>query len=142
MALAACGFRSSAARGRGLDAEQFLHVMTDFMGQYVGFSKLSRSGKASFQFVEKTKVDVDFFVFRTIKGASRGLSRTAGGVDGIAKQDQFGVMVLRAGRRKNLGPRSLRVVENEGYELNQWLLGLILYQTSCGPFGSILLSNR
>src|SRR6202163_2854038 len=128
--------------GRAFDPQQLLHVMSDFMGQHVGFCKLARGAKTSFQFVEEIQVDVHLFVLRTIKRTRRRLSHATTGVDGIAKQNEFGMMILHAFTREDFSPRVLSIVENEGHELHQWLLGLILFSICRGSLGPILLTNR
>lgn len=49
------------------DTQNFLHVMSKFVRHHVGLREFSRGAEALLQFVEKAQIDVDFFVFRTIK---------------------------------------------------------------------------
>src|ERR1700692_3168807 len=100
--------------------------MSDLMGQYVGLRKFARSAESSFQFTEKSEIDVDLLILGTIERPRGGLSHAASGGNGIAKQDELGMTILGAFGWKNLGPRSLGIVKNEGDELNQRSFGRIL----------------
>src|ERR1700680_894767 len=52
------------------------------------------------------------------------------------------MMIRHAFTREDFSPRVLSVVENEGHELHQWLLALILFPICRGSVGPILLTNR
>ena len=108
-----------------LDAQQFLHVMSDFVGQDVGFGEFSGRAEALLQFVVEAQIDVNLLVLGAVERAGGGLGHAAGGIDGVAKQDQLGVAVGHALRRKNLAPGVLGVVQDESDEVDQRLFLLI-----------------
>ncbi len=102
-------------------SHDFLNVMADFMRQDVGLSKFTGRAKAAFEFVVKTKIDVDLFVSRAVKRAGSGFGAAArSGIGVIAEEYEFG-MTLGSTRllRAHLIPGLLRVVENEGDKLHQ-----------------------
>ena len=77
------------------------------------------------QFVVETEIDVDLLVLGTVERAGGGLRRAAGGIVGVAKQDQLGVTVGNSLLRQNLAPGVLRVVQDEGDEVDQGLFLLV-----------------
>src|SRR5437879_6333843 len=97
-----------------LDSEQFLHMMPDLMRQNIGLRESSGRAEASLQFIVKTQVDINLLVVRTVERPGRGLCHAAGGIDRIAEEHELGMAVRRSSLLlKDLGPRALRVVENE-----------------------------
>src|SRR5262245_24708789 len=61
------------------DAEQILHVMTNFMRDHVGLCEIASGTQAVLEFMEKSKVDVNALVFRTIERTGRATGETATG---------------------------------------------------------------
>ena len=55
------------------DPNQFLHVMSEFVGKNVGLREFSGRSEALLELVIKSEIDVNLFVFRAIEGATRGL---------------------------------------------------------------------
>src|ERR1700731_5029108 len=53
-----------------LNANQFLHMMSQFVCKYVSLSKVARRAKASLQFVIKSQIDINLFVGWTVERAS------------------------------------------------------------------------
>src|SRR5690348_1390146 len=96
-----------------LDPEQFLHVMSDLMRQNIGLREISGRAETSLQLIVKTQVDINLLVVRTVERPSRRLCHAAGRVDGIAEQHELGMTIRSSLLLKDLGPRALRVVENE-----------------------------
>src|ERR1700730_3192470 len=82
-----------------LDAEQFLHMMSNFMGQDVGLGKLSGRAEALLQFVVEAQIDINLLILWTVERTGRGLRQAAGRIDRVAKQHEFGVVILRPLRR-------------------------------------------
>ena len=123
--LAAPGFCCCACAHLGLDAQQLLHVMSDFVGQHVGFGEFSGGAEALLQFVVEAEIDINFFVLGTVERSGRGLCHPAGGIVGVTKQDQLGMAVGCSLLRQDLAPGILGVVQDKGHELHQRLLLLV-----------------
>ena len=102
-----------------LDARDFLHVVADFVGDYVGLREFAGSAELIFEFGEEAQVEIDLFVAGTVKGAGGGLREATGGIDSAAIEDQFCMTVLRDDFR----PSVLHVIENERDELDFALFG-------------------
>lgn len=103
------------------DAEQFLHMVADLMGDNIGLGKVAWCLETIFQFVEKGKVDIDLLVTGTVEGASGRLGQAAGRFHRIAKEDQMRLLVglsllLEQGR-----PGCFGISENYGDKINQLL---------------------
>ena len=95
--------------------------MSDFVGEDVGFGELSGSAEALLEFVVEAEIDVDLFVLGTVERAGGGLRGAAGGVIGVAEQNQLGVAVGNTLLRQDLAPGVLGVVQDEGDEIDQRL---------------------
>ena len=50
-----------------LDAQNLLHMVPDFVRQYVGLRELARSAKTIAKLVEEGEIDIDLLVRRTVK---------------------------------------------------------------------------
>ena len=130
------------------DAQQFLDVMSDFVGQDVGFGEFSGRAEALLQFVVEAEIDVNLFVLGTVERAGGGLRRAAGGIVVVAKQDQLGVAVGNTLLRQDLAPGVLGVVQDEGDEIDQRLFllvagGIGLADRGAGvPMEPLLTSDR
>ena len=90
--------------------EQFLHVVTDFVRQYIGLCELAWSSEAVAQFLEEAEIDIDLLVGGAVKGSGLGLGAAASGLREVAEEHQFGVAVRRACLRQKLLPGVLDVV--------------------------------
>src|SRR6267154_2652809 len=102
------------------DAEQFLHMMPEFVGDYIGLGELAGGAEAAIQLIEKTQIDVDPFVFGTIERPGGRARSAASGLRGVTEQDELGVAIVFAGLvGKKLRPCFLRVVERKGHERDQ-----------------------
>src|SRR6267154_5637281 len=102
------------------NAEQFLHMMPEFVGDDIGLRELAGGAKAAIQLIEKTEIDVDPFVFGTIERPGGGARSAASGLRGVTKQDELGVAIGFAGLvGKKLRPCFLRVIERKGHERDQ-----------------------
>ncbi len=102
-----------------LGAHNFLHMMADFVSDYVGLREFAGSAEMIFQFREETEVEVNLFVAGTVERAGGGLREAAGGIDAAAIEHQFCVTIIG----DDFGPGVLHVVENEGDELDFVLFG-------------------
>src|SRR6267154_4775519 len=108
------------------DAEQFLHVMPEFVGDDISLRELAGGAEATIELIEKTELDVDPFVFRTIERPGGGARSAAFGLRGVAEQDELGVAIGFAGLLgKKLRPCFLCVVERKGHERDQRALRTI-----------------
>src|SRR5271165_721793 len=105
------------------DAENLLHVVTEFMGDHVGLRKFARRSETLGQFVEESEIEIDFLVAGTIERPGSLIGRPTSGRIGVAEQDQFGVTVAEVGLlRQKCFPGMLHVVENKRYKLHFALL--------------------
>src|SRR5258708_6081054 len=98
-------------------------MMPEFVRDYIGLGELAGSAEAAIQLIEKTEIDVDPFVFRTIERPGGGACSAASGLRGVTEQDELGVAIGFAGLLgKKLRPCFLCVVERKGHERDQWAL--------------------
>src|SRR5262249_41913615 len=75
--------------------------------------------EAALQLVVEAEVDVDLLIARTVERAGRSLAESAGRLHLVAEEHELGVLVAVA---ENLAPRVLRVVQDEGDELDPAIL--------------------
>ncbi len=103
----------------GLNAEDLLHVMADFVGNYVSLGEFTRGGELTLEFLEEAEIQIDFFVFRAIEGARGGVGSSATGWVRIAEEDEFGMPVgVVSLLGKHLFPVILNVPQDEGNEIH------------------------
>src|ERR1700730_5023852 len=101
-------------------------MVPKFVRQNVSLRKLPRRSEAAIQLIEKTEVDVNLFVLRTIKRTGRGLCSAASGLRVVAEKHELRVPI-RFPRLlgQELRPRFLRVIERERNEFHERSLGRI-----------------
>ena len=58
-------------------AEQVLHVMSDLVGNHIGFGKITRRSEPLLQFIKKFKIQIDLFIAGAIERAHRSVSHAA-----------------------------------------------------------------
>src|SRR5262249_46246385 len=75
--------------------------------------------EAALQLVVEAEVDVDLLIARTVERTGRRLAEPAGRLHLVAEENELGVLVAVA---ENLPPRVLRVVQDEGDELDPAIL--------------------
>lgn len=65
-------------------AEQFLHMVSDLVGDDISLGEIPGGVELPGQFVVKSEIDVDLLVRRTVKRPHRGAPRSTAGVDAAA----------------------------------------------------------
>ena len=95
------------------DAQQLLHVMSNFVSQHIGLSEISRCAEALLQFIVEAQIDINLLVLGAVEWTGGGLGQTAGRIDGVSKQDQLGMAVLGALRGQDLAPGALGIVQDK-----------------------------
>ena len=94
------GLRNTGARTEPVDplgdAHQFLHMMSDLVGDHIGLRKVAGRAQARFQHLVKAQVDVDLFIAGAIERPHRRAPGAAGGRLAAAKQAQFRFTVAHA----------------------------------------------
>ena len=83
------------------DAEDFLHVVANFVGDDIGLGEVAGCAETLFHFAVKAEVEVHTFIFRTIEGTDGSTSETAGRVDPVGKQNELRVAIGGACWRKS-----------------------------------------
>ncbi|OMP13532.1 hypothetical protein COLO4_01476 [Corchorus olitorius] len=78
----------------GLNAQQLLHMVADFVCNYITLRKITACAQFVFHFVIERKIDVDGLVCRAIKRSHNRLPGPAAGARGTAIHYQFGWRVL------------------------------------------------
>src|SRR5262245_39312494 len=104
------------------DPQQVLDVMPDLVGDDVGLGEVSRSPKATAEFVEEIQVEVDLAIARTVEGSDRGARLPAGRFDPPREQDELGLAILLALLAEQLVPDILGVLEHHRDEVLELLL--------------------
>ena len=117
-------------------------MVSNFVGQDVGFGEFSGGAEALLQFVIETQIDIDLFVFGTVERAGGGLRHAAGGIVGVAKEHQLGVAIGHALRGQDLAPGVLGVVQDKGDEIHQGLFLLIADGIGLADRGAACRSSR
>src|SRR5688572_14454970 len=90
------------------------------MSEYVGLRKVAGGFKLCLELIEEGKINVDLLVSRAIERPCFGSGSAAPGLNTLAKQNEFGVLIART---QNLSPGLLRIIENERDELDHRLFG-------------------
>ena len=67
------------------DAEQRLNMMADFVGNHVCLGEVAGRAEPGMKIFEKSKVQIDFPVRRTIKRPHGRVGHAAGGIDRFGK---------------------------------------------------------
>src|ERR1700745_4190089 len=75
------------------DAEEVLHMMSEFVGKNVRLRELPRGSESALQLVVEAEIDVDLLIGGTIERSSGRLRRAASGRRRVAKKHQPGMPV-------------------------------------------------
>jgi hypothetical protein len=94
------------------DAEQRLHVVTDFVRDHVGLREVARRAQARLHRFVESEVDVDLLVAGTVERPHGRLAGAASGRRGAAKQHQPGLAVRAALGLELRAPHVLGVRED------------------------------
>jgi hypothetical protein len=107
------------------DPKELLNVVPDFMSDYVGLGKISRSIESLAEFLVEREVDVDPLVTRAIKRAGGRGAKPASRLHLARKKNQSRLSVPSPVFSKDLLPNIFRLGQNDRYELPQFLFLLI-----------------
>ena len=92
-------------------AKQVLNVVTDFVGDHVGLSKVPRCTELASQLAEEGCVEINLFIGRAIERTRAAAGHAASTVDLVFEQDQRRFLVFATGLRKQIRPNIFRVSE-------------------------------
>ena len=99
------------------DTEQILNVMSNFVGYDVGLCEVASRTQAFLELTEKTEVDINASIFRTIERTARTTGEPAAGLSQVGEEHEPRLLVLSAHLPEELMPRVFGVGENDGDEL-------------------------
>src|SRR5262245_52482495 len=88
--------------------------MSDFVGDDVSLGKIATCTEAFLELTEKTEIDINAPIFRTIERPGRATGETATRLNHVCKEHQLRLFVLAAHLPKDLMPRVFGVGENDG----------------------------
>jgi len=71
------------------DPEQFLHMMPDFVRQYIRLGKFTRSAEFLTQLIIEPQVDVHFLITGAVERTRSRLGRAARRFSNVAEQNKF-----------------------------------------------------
>src|SRR5215831_7514235 len=109
-----------------INSKQVLDVMTNFVSQNIRLCEISGGPKAVSQFIVEPQIDIDLLISRAIEGTGGRFGESTRRSHSVAKQHELRIMVGNPfGRRKELLPCALVVIQNERNELDQGLLSSI-----------------
>src|SRR2546429_4785593 len=124
----------------GQDAEQVLHVMTDLVGNHVGFGELARFAagvagvETALEILKERGVEIDLAVVRAVERPHCGLRESAGRACDPGKHHERRRLVGFAVLRKNFLPLRFRAAEHGRDELSHLVRGrsrACLARTGC-----------
>ena len=90
--------------------------MTNFVGDYVRFREIASCTQALLEFTEKTEVDVNASILRTIERTGGAAGEAAARLNHVRKQYQPRFLVFAAHLPKDLIPRVFGIGQNNGNE--------------------------
>src|SRR4051812_43116518 len=105
------------------NAEQVLHVMSDFVRDHIGLRELAAlaadlaAAETPLEVLEERGVEIDLAVVGTVERTHRGLRESACRAGGAREHDQRGRLVGLAGGGEDLLPLHFRASEHGGNEL-------------------------
>jgi len=97
--------------------EQILHVMSNFVGYHIGLCEIASCTQAFLELTEKTEVDVDASILRTIERTGCTTGEPAAGLNHIREEHEPRLLVLASHLPENLIPGVFGVGENNSDEL-------------------------
>src|SRR4029079_3757882 len=91
---------------------QFLHMMSNFVGDNVSLCKIAASTQPFLELTEKTEVDVNLSILRTIKRTGRSPGEATAGLNHVGEEHQPRLLVLSAHLPEDVVPRVFCIGEN------------------------------
>ena len=108
-----------------VDPEQVLHVVADLVCDDVGLREVAGRPESRAELAEEAQIEVHGAVGRAVEGADVGRRRpAAAGRDRIVEEDELGVVVLVVTGCELARPEPLDVVQHEGDEVDELLVGV------------------
>ena len=98
-------------------AEQILHVMSNFVGDDIGLCEIASCAQAFLELTEKTEVDVNASILRTLERTGGATGEPAAGLNQVREEHEAGLLVLSAHLPKDFVPGVFGVGENNSDEL-------------------------
>src|SRR5512132_74963 len=98
------------------NAEQFLHVMSNFVGDNVGLCEIASCTQAFLELTEKTEVDVNASILRTIEWTGGATGEAAAGLNHVREEHEPRLLVLAAHLPEDFIPGVFGIGENNGDE--------------------------
>ena len=99
------------------NTEQILHVMPNFVGYDVRFREITSGTQALLELTEKTEVDVNALILRTIERTARATGESAPGPHHVREENEPRLFVLSAHLVEEVMPRVFGVGQNDGDKL-------------------------
>jgi hypothetical protein len=110
-------FRLTNSTARRLEAigdtEQILNVMSNFVGYNVGLCEIASRTQAFLELTEKTEVDINASILRTIERTGRATGEPAAGLNQVGEEHQPWFLILSAHLPEELMPRVFGIGEND-----------------------------
>jgi hypothetical protein len=104
------------------DAEEVLHVMTDFVGDDVGLGKVTRGAQLISEIAIEAEIDVDFLIGRAIERAGLGTGEATTGLDFAREEHKARLPVALAVAPEELIPDVLGISEDGFDELGEFVI--------------------
>jgi hypothetical protein len=106
------------------DSKQRLNVVPYLVREYVGGSQVARGPELGGKLLEEVEVEVDAVVERAVVRSHPSVGSTTAGVGEAGEEHEFSVLILAPRLGKNVGPKSLVVVEDHRHEVSHFGLGI------------------
>src|SRR6266480_1399112 len=97
--------------------EQILHVMSNFVRDDVGLCEIASCTQALLELTEKTEVDINASILRTIERTGGAAGEPATGLNQVREEHEPRVLVPSAHLTKDFIPCVFRIGENDADEL-------------------------
>ena len=89
------------------NAEKVLHVVADFMGNYISLGEIPGGTLLDLQLLVKRKINVDLVVYRALERPYGGVGVTAFRLYEAGKQNELRILVLPSHALEDPPPDSL-----------------------------------
>jgi hypothetical protein len=115
------------------NAEQVLHVMSNFVGDDVGLCEIPSRAETILELTKKTEIDVNASILRTIERTGGATGEPAAGLNQVREKHEPRFLVLPAHLAEDLVPGVFGIGENDGDEFRRLIAWrLIVELADCG----------
>ena len=90
--------------------------MSNFVGDDVGLCEIASGTQAFLELTEKTEVDVNASILRTIERTGRATGEAAAGLNQVGEEHEPRLLVIAAHLSKDFIPRVFGIGENDADE--------------------------